>query len=75
MLGEEEIRKRFGSTAKAPAATATAHDQLREKFIMLALEVDALMGDVAYHAVDIAVVELEIASMWAQKALAESLRT
>lgn len=72
MLGREEIKKRFGTTATPPPGTETPHDVLRQGFIYLAEHIDQIMVDGREKSV--ALTELEMASMWAHKGLAMHLR-
>jgi hypothetical protein len=71
-IGSEEIENRFGThgaTIDGPNATAPKHTDLRETFISFAILLDEKLPD--GRAKSIAFTELEDASMWAHKALAQ----
>lgn len=72
-LGKEEIRNRFGfhkGTIEGPNATAPKHADLREVFIGLAEYLDETLPE--GRARSVAFTELETASMWAHKSVAET---
>lgn len=72
MLGEEEIQNRFGfhkGTIEGPNATAPRHAELRRAFASFALMLDDSLPD--GRAKSLALTELEDASMWAHKSIAE----
>lgn len=72
-LGRSEIEGRFGrhkAALEGPAAPEE-HAKLREKWMAFAEELDTLLED--GRAKSIAFTELESASMWTHKALAETL--
>lgn len=72
MLGLEEIRNRFGfhkGTVEGPNATAPRHADLRAQFVAFAAMLDEVLPD--GRAKDLALTELENASMWGHKAVAE----
>ena len=71
MLGPEEIAKRFGTTATPFPGTENPHDDLRRNFISLAQIIDVSMDDSREKS--LALTELESASMWAHKCLAQSM--
>lgn len=71
-LGPEEIESRFGfhkGTIEGPNATAPRHAALREAFKLFAQHLDDNLPN--SRAKSIAFTELEAASMWAHKAIAE----
>jgi hypothetical protein len=72
MLGIDEIKKRFGSTATNPVGTEVEHNALRLYFIHLAEHIDQIMPDGREKSV--ALTELEMSSMWAHKGLANFFR-
>lgn len=72
MLGPDEIQKRFGTTSTSPDGTVSSHDALRSLFENLANTIDGAMEDSREKS--LALTELEAASMWAHKALANSFR-
>ena len=71
MISPEEIEKRFGSTATNPEGTKNQHEELRA----LILEVVHFVNSRCSYerATSMALTELETASMWAHKALAQTL--
>lgn len=72
MLGPEEIENRFGfhkGTVEGPNATAPIHAGLRKKFTAFAQHLDEVVPD--SRAKSVMFTELETASMWAHKAIAE----
>lgn len=72
MLGKEEIENRFGfhkATVEGENATLPKHSKLRILFRELAEELDELIPN--GRAKSVAFTELENASMWAHKAVAE----
>lgn len=70
MIGEKEIRHRFGSTAvNLDVNVASAHDDLREAFIVFAIALDELLPNCREKSV--AFTELQSSSMWAHKALSD----
>lgn len=72
MIGEEEIERRFGNhTARieGPNATAKIHADIRHEFRMFALWLDRVLP--AGREKSVAFTELENASMWSHKALAQ----
>ena len=72
MVGQEEIENRFGfhkGTIEGPNATAPQHADLRVKFTDFAELLDVVLPD--GRAKSLAFTELETASMWAHKAIAE----
>lgn len=71
-LGSEEIEHRFGfhkATIEGDNATLPYHRGLRRAFRAFAEELDANLPD--GRAKSVAFTELENASMWAHKAIAE----
>lgn len=71
-LGRDEIQNRFGfhkATIEGPGATETKHRDLRIDFCMFANYLDTMLPP--GRAKNIAFTELENASMWAHKAIAE----
>lgn len=73
MLGRYEINNRFGfhkATVEGANATAPQHAQLREDFMQLAEWLDEILPD--GRAKSVAFTELENASMWAHKSIAET---
>jgi hypothetical protein len=71
-LGPEEIENRFGfhkATIEGPNATLQAHTQVRLMFRELGETLDQLLP--ANRAKSVAFQELESASMWFHKAIAE----
>lgn len=72
-LGAEEIEHRFGfhkATIEGPEATLPLHRDVRIEFRRFAEFLDALLP--AGRAKSVAFTELENASMWAHKAIAET---
>jgi hypothetical protein len=68
----QEIRNRFGfhkGTTGDPNATAPKHARLRGSFIEFAEMLNNVLPD--GRAKSVALTELETASMWAHKAIAE----
>jgi hypothetical protein len=68
----EEIEKRFGfhkATIEGPEATLPRHAELRRLFKELAAELDEILP--IGRAKSVAFTELESASMWSHKAVAE----
>jgi hypothetical protein len=73
MLGRTEIENRFGfhkGTIEGPNATAPHHSGLRRVFMDFAAYLDSALPDGRTKAV--AFTELETASMWAHKSIAET---
>lgn len=71
-VGVAEIENRFGfhkGTIEGPNATAPRHAELRVKFRDFAQMLDETLP--AGRAKDVAFTELETASMWCHKAIAE----
>lgn len=71
-LGREEIRNRFGfhkGTTEGPEATAPQHRDLRLLFIEFVEELDLALPD--GRAKSVAFAQIEDASMWAHKSVAE----
>lgn len=71
-VGEDEIVNRFGfhkGTIEGPNATAPRHSDLRKDFMQFAVLLDEVLPD--GRAKHLAFTELEAASMWAHKAIAE----
>lgn len=71
-VGKEEIENRFGfhkATIEGPNATAPNHIGVRLLFRQLAEGLDVILP--AGRAKSVAFTELETASMWAHKAIAE----
>lgn len=72
MLGSEEIEHRFGfhkGTIEGPNATAPRHAELRLAYRRFAEMLDATLPEGRAKA--IAMTELENASMWSHKSIAE----
>lgn len=72
MLGDENIENMFGfhkGTIEGPNATAPQHAELRRRFIAFATMLDDTLPD--GRAKSLAFTELEAASMWAHKSIAE----
>ena len=72
MLGKVEIENRLGfhkGTIEGPHATAPRHAELRRRFVLFALMLDDVLPD--GRAKSVAFTELESASMWAHKSIAE----
>ena len=72
-LGPDKIEDRFGfhkGTIEGPNATAPKHRDLRQSFIGFAKLLDDILPD--GRAKSVAFTELENASMWANKAIAET---
>lgn len=73
MLGPDEIEHRFGfhkGTIEGPNATAPRHANLRVEFRKFAEMLDEVLPD--GRAKSVAFTELENASMWAHKSIAET---
>ena len=73
MLGADEIENRFGfhkGTIEGPNATAPRHAELRVNFKSFANHLDHVLPP--GRAKSLALTELEAASMWAHKAIAET---
>lgn len=73
MIGQDEIENRFGfhkGTIEGPNATAPRHAELRRAFASFATLLDDMIDD--GRAKSVAFTELENASMWAHKAIAEN---
>jgi hypothetical protein len=73
-LGKEEIENRFGfhkGTIEGSNATLPKHAELRFKFIEFAEYLDIVLPNEG-RAKTIAFTELEAASMWAHKSIAET---
>lgn len=71
-LGSEEIENRFGfhrGTVEGPYATAPRHAILRKKFRELAEFLDETLPE--GRAKSVSFTELETASMWCHKSVAE----
>lgn len=71
MLGEEEIRNRFGHHAasiEGPNPNEKTHETIRSEFVLLAKALDELLPD--GRGKSVMFTELETASMWAHKTLA-----
>lgn len=72
MIGAQEIENRFGfhkGTIEGPNATAPRHASLRVKFCEFAEMLDEVLPD--GRAKSVAFTELENASMWCHKSIAE----
>ena len=72
-VGRQEIENRFGfhkGTIEGPNATAPVHRDVRRLFVELAEHLDHLLP--AGRAKAVAFTELETASMWTHKAIAEN---
>lgn len=72
-IGMEEIQHRFGfhkGTIEGPNATAPKHHGLRLQFMEFASFLDEVLPE--GRAKSVAFTELENASMWAHKAIAET---
>lgn len=72
MIGAKEIENRFGfhrGTIEGENATAPRHADLRKRFREFAEHLDEVLPD--GRAKYVAFTELENASMWAHKAIAE----
>lgn len=72
MIGHEEIEHRFGfhkGTIEGPNATAPRHAELRVKFREFAEMLDEILPEGRSKSVSFT--ELESASMWAHKSIAE----
>jgi hypothetical protein len=72
MFGTGDIEHRFGfhkATTEGENATLPRHTQLRRAFKALAAELDEILPD--GRAKSVAFTELENASMWSHKAVAE----
>lgn len=73
MLSKQEIENRFGfhkGTIEGENATAPKHSELRKKFREFAEMLDEVLPD--GRAKSVAFTELENASMWSHKAIAET---
>jgi hypothetical protein len=73
MLGKDEIENKFGfhkATVEGENATLPRHRDLRLKFREFAEFLDTLLPE--GRAKTVAFTELETASMWAHKAIAET---
>jgi hypothetical protein len=71
-LTQHEIQTRFGfhkATIEGPNATKPAHAELRARFMEFAQYLDDVAPDGRY--LSLALTELENASMWAHKAIAQ----
>lgn len=72
MLGDSEVKSRFGfhrGTIEGVNATAPRHADLRHRFVEFANMLDEVLPD--GRAKSVAFTELENASMWCHKAIAE----
>lgn len=72
-LGEEEIQSRFGfhkATIEGVDATKPKHADLRRKFCEFAKYLDEVLPGGRYKA--LVMTELENASMWSHKSIAET---
>lgn len=72
MFTEEEIQNRFGHTAasiEGPNPKEEIHAQIRSEFVLLARALEDLLPD--GRGKSVAFTELETASMWAHKTLAQ----
>lgn len=72
-LGNEEIENRFGfhkATIEGDGATQPKHRDLRVAFVGFAEMLDLILPDGRNKS--LALTELEAASMWAHKAIAET---
>jgi hypothetical protein len=73
MLGEEEIENRFGfhkAAIEGSNATGEMHKDLRHAFKTFAKILDEVTPDGRYKS--LAFTELEMASMWAHKSIAQT---
>jgi len=73
-LGKEEIENRFGfhkGIIEGPNATLPKHAELRRKFVEFAEYLDRALPDGGRPKV-LVFTELETASMWAHKSIAET---
>jgi len=73
MLGNEEVEHRFGfhkATIEGAEATLPKHRNIRVLFRLLAEELDTRLPE--GRAKSVMFTELENASMWAHKAIAET---
>lgn len=71
-VGEDEIRNRFGfhkGTIEGPNATSPQHAYLRVQYMWFVDMLDRLLPP--SRAKSVAMTEMETASMWAHKAIAE----
>lgn len=70
-LTQHEIESRFGfhkATIEGPEATQPKHSELRKRFKEFAQYLDDVCPDGRH--LSLALTELEVASMWAHKAIA-----
>lgn len=73
MLGEDEINNRFGfhkATIEGAEATKPKHANLRHAFVDFAAYLDEVLPDGRYKS--LMFTELENASMWAHKSIAQT---
>lgn len=73
MIGKEEIENRFGfhkAAIEGPNATNEMHKDLRHAFKMFAEILDEVVPDGRYKS--LAFTELEVASMWSHKGIAQT---
>lgn len=73
MLGKTDIQNRFGfhkATIEGPNATGPQHHRLRVEFMKFATLLDEALPD--GRAKSLAFTELESASMWTHKAIAQT---
>ena len=73
MFTSHEIEARFGfheATIEGPNATAPIHSDLRRRFLAFAEALDDILPD--GRTKSLAFTELETASMWAHKAIAQN---
>uniref|UniRef100_A0AAU7GZV2 Acb2/Tad1 hairpin domain-containing protein n=1 Tax=Streptomyces phage Scarif TaxID=3158858 RepID=A0AAU7GZV2_9CAUD len=73
MLGEQEIQNRFGfhkATIEGDGATKPKHADIRHAFVDFAEYLDEVLLDGRYK--NLAMTELENASMWSHKSVAET---
>lgn len=73
MLGEKEIQSRFGfhkATIEGVEATVPKHSDIRYQFMAFAKMLDETLPEGRYKA--LMWTELENASMWAHKSIAET---
>ena len=72
-LGADEIKNRFGfhkATIEGDDATKPKHADLRAAFVDFAEYLDDVLPDGRYKS--LAFTELEVASMWSHKSVAET---